>query len=218
MNRVNVLNFAALLAAIAVSTVLTGLLGVRDAGPVGAPSQPKGLQFVEDADGVRIPARPYARIVSGSTISDQVLVELVEPSRIVAVTKYTLEHGGKPWRYEGMTGIANARDLEAILQLEPDIVFVNAFADVRHLERMKDTGLTVFNLGAELTRQVGQTLRGFQTHSAVTAAVGQSVAELGRELVEKESEVPNTLQIRPGYRFHLLVNKEIAFRSPYRRR
>ena len=90
----------------------------------------------------------------------------------------------------------------------------------RHVARRIGAALllTVFNLGAELTRQAGQTARGFQTESAVTAAVGQSVAELGREMVEKESEVPNTLQIRPGYRFHVMVNKDIAFRSPYLRR
>jgi type IV secretion system protein VirB10 len=58
----------------------------------------------------------------------------------------------------------------------------------------------------------------FQTESAVTAAVGQSVAELGREMVEKESEVPNTLQIRPGYRFNVMVKRDIAFKSPYPRR
>jgi len=90
----------------------------------------------------------------------------------------------------------------------------------RHVARRIGAALllTVFNLGAELTRQAGQTLRGFQTQSAVTAAVGQSVAELGREMVEKESEVPNTIQIRPGYRFNVMVNKDIAFKSPYPRR
>ena len=90
----------------------------------------------------------------------------------------------------------------------------------RHVARRVGAALllTVFNLGAELTRQAGQTLRGFQTQSAVTAAVGQSVAELGREMVERESEVPNTLQIRPGYRFNVMVNKDIAFKAPYPRR
>ena len=90
----------------------------------------------------------------------------------------------------------------------------------RHVARRVGAALllTVFNLGAELTRRAGQTARGFQTESAVTAAVGQSVAELGREMVERESEVPNTLQIRPGYRFNVMVNKDIAFKSPYPRR
>jgi type IV secretion system protein VirB10 len=90
----------------------------------------------------------------------------------------------------------------------------------RHVARRIGAALllTVFNLGAELTRQAGQTARGFQTESAVTAAVGQSVAELGREMVEKESEVPNTLQIRPGYRFNVMVKRDIAFKSPYPRR
>ena len=76
----------------------------------------------------------------------------------------------------------------------------------------------VFNLAAEVMRRAGQTARGFHRDSAVTAAVGQSVAELGRQTVEKESEVPNTLEMRPGYRFHVMVRKDIAFRAPYPRR
>jgi type IV secretion system protein VirB10 len=37
-------------------------------------------------------------------------------------------------------------------------------------------------------------------------------------MVEREMDVPNTLEIRPGYRFNVMVNKDIAFQSPYRRR
>jgi iron complex transport system substrate-binding protein len=52
------------------------------------------------------------------------------------------------WRFEGKTGIRSSKDVEAIISLEPDIVFVNGFTDLRHLARMRDAGLNVFNLGA----------------------------------------------------------------------
>jgi type IV secretion system protein VirB10 len=90
----------------------------------------------------------------------------------------------------------------------------------RHVGRRIGAALmmTVFNLAFEVTRREGETPVGFQTQSAVTAAVGQSIAELGKQMVEREMDVPNTLEIRPGYRFNVMVNKDIAFESPYRRR
>jgi type IV secretion system protein VirB10 len=90
----------------------------------------------------------------------------------------------------------------------------------RHVGRRIGAALmmTVFNLAFEVTRREGETPVGFQTQSAVTAAVGQSIAELGKQMVEREMDVPNTLEIRPGYRFNVMVNKDIAFQSPYQRR
>lgn len=90
----------------------------------------------------------------------------------------------------------------------------------RHVGRRIGAALmmSVFNFAYEASRQQTQNTLGFQPQSAVTAAVGQSVAELGRQMVEREMDVPNTLEIRPGYRFNVMVNKDIAFQSPYRRR
>jgi type IV secretion system protein VirB10 len=90
----------------------------------------------------------------------------------------------------------------------------------RHVGRRIGAALmmTVFNLAYEATRRQSESPVGFQPQSAVTAAVGQSIAELGKQMVEREMDVPNTLEIRPGYRFNVMVNKDIAFQSPYRRR
>ena len=90
----------------------------------------------------------------------------------------------------------------------------------RHVGRRIGAALmmTVFNLAYEATRRQSEGPVGFQPESAVTAAVGQSIAELGKQMVEREMDVPNTLEIRPGYRFNVMVNKDIAFQSPYRRR
>lgn len=147
MRFVTTLNVVGLATALLVSAALTWSLGVREGVGARARLETERQAAVLDADGRQIPMRPYDRIVSASTIADQVLIELIEPDRIVAVTQYTLAHGRRPWRYEGKQGIENARDVETIIQLRPDLVFVNAFADVRHVERMRDAGLSVFNLG-----------------------------------------------------------------------
>ena len=90
----------------------------------------------------------------------------------------------------------------------------------RHVGRRIGAALmmTVFNFAYEATRRQSQSPVGFQPESAVTAALGQSISELGKQMVEREMDVPNTLEIRPGYRFNVMVNKDIAFQSPYRRR
>ena len=147
MSGMNTVNALGLAAAITASAMLTGLLGMR-APEVGTVElDPEGRAFVQDATGTWVPVHPYARIVSASTIADQVLVRLIEQSRVLAVSNHTLRHGDEPWRYEGKLGVGTANDIETILQLRPDIVFVNGFADVRHLQRLEEAGVTVFNLG-----------------------------------------------------------------------
>jgi iron complex transport system substrate-binding protein len=176
MKAVSSLNALLLLLAVASSMVLTWALGVRDRAPSTAAVLQEQV-FVRDFEGVEVPVREYRRIASVSTIADEVLVDIIEPSRLVAVTRYTLESGRRPWRFEGKTGIATSKDVEAIVALEPDIVFVNGFTDVRHLARLRDAGLTVFNLGpmyglATLLPNIEQ----------ISTVVG--VRDRGRELAE----------------------------------
>lgn len=87
----------------------------------------------------------------------------------------------------------------------------------RHIGRRIGSAMlvTAFNVGYELSRRQnqGSTLAG--TESAVSSAVGEGIAELGREMIQKEMDVPSTLRIRPGYRFQIMVQKDIPFEAPY---
>mgnify|MGYP001821877666 FL=1 len=148
MRAVSALNALLLVVALTTSLALTWVVAVRDAGSSTRDGVPVEPNVVRDSEGVDVPVRSYRRIASVSTIADEVLVDIVEPSRLVAVTRHTLESGDRPWRFEGKTGIRTSKDVEAIIALEPDIVFVNGFTDLRHLARMRDAGLNVFNLGA----------------------------------------------------------------------
>jgi iron complex transport system substrate-binding protein len=127
--------------------LLTGvLLTAVVSGSEAAPDAAIQSGTVEDATGARIPIREYARIVSTSIVADQVLVELIEPDRLVAVSRHTLR--ARPSAtYDDKIGVERARDIETIIELRPDIVFVNSFVDRRHVARLKDAGLNVFDLG-----------------------------------------------------------------------
>lgn len=50
---------------------------------------------------------------------------------------------------------------------------------------------------------------------AVHRGVGEEIVRLGTDMARQEAQVPPTLEIRPGYRFSVMVNKDIVFRGPY---
>ena len=129
-------------AAILAGVLLTGGVAKRD----GATGSNDASRSVEDASGVRVSVRDYVRIVSTSTIADQVLDELVDPSRVLAVSAHTLR-GPTSERYSGKIGVERASDIETIIELRPDIVFINSFVDERQVERLRNAGLRMFNLG-----------------------------------------------------------------------
>ena len=140
MSGINRINGALLIGAMLTSAALTGAVSRQVPSDRGAP------RTVEDARGKPIPVRDYGRIVSTSTIADQVLVEIIEPSRLLAVSGHTLRTQTSPI-YENKIGVERARDIEAIIELRPDIVFINNFVDRRHVARLEDAGLNVFDLG-----------------------------------------------------------------------
>ncbi len=142
MKRFNEVNAALLVAALILGAVLTGAVSKR------APLDDRDgdVRTVEDAAGERIAVREYARIVSTSTIADQVLIEIIEPNRLLAVSGHTLRTQ-ESRAYQDKIGVERARDIETIIELRPDIVFINNFIDRRQVERLKDAGLNVFDMG-----------------------------------------------------------------------
>ena len=141
MSRANQLNSSLLLVAILAGFALTRAVSSTGPGHEDPPSR-----RVEDSTGASIPVRDYRRIVSTSTIADQVLRRLVEPHRVLAVSAHTLRTATTA-AYADKIGVEQAGDIETIIELRPDIVFINNFVDRRHVERFKDAGLNVFDLG-----------------------------------------------------------------------
>lgn len=182
MRHANLINAAMLVAAVVTGAALTGLVSKR-----AEPEAPGPV--VEDAIGTRIPVREYSRIVSTSIVADRVLVELVDPGRLLAVSGHTLrtQDSGS---YQGKIGVERARDIETIIELRPDIVFVNNFVDRRHVERFTDAGLKVFDLGAmEGLGTLLPNIRQLATVLGVPDRGAALIADLRRELAEVSADL-----------------------------
>lgn len=180
-------NAVLLLVAMAAGLLLTGAVAKRN--PAHEPSAVSAT--VEDATGGHVAVRQYVRIVSTSTIADQVLVELVDPRRLLAVSAHTLRGPDGPV-YRDKIGVERARDIETIIELRPDIVFINSFVDERQIERLRNAGLTVFNLG--VMRGVETLLMNIRQISAVLD-VPQKGEALAGELMRGLREVSATLPV-----------------------
>ena len=118
------------------------------------------LGSVVDATGTPVPVGRYLRIASATTIGDQVLDAIVEPTRLIAITGESLRTSETPWRHAGRAVIHDLSDLETILALRPDLVVVANVAEARRVARLREAGLEVFDIGeASGVRALTHTMR-----------------------------------------------------------
>ena len=168
----DLLNGGVLLLALALA--ITGAVWqgeeVEGAGPtvVSAPPPPEGATELTDARGVVVPVADYQRIVSLNTVADHLLLELVEPARLVGVTGWTATRHPEAWRFGGRAQVASSDQLEQLIELEPDLVVVSKFADENLMARLREAGILVFDLGE--TRGVSTTLPNIRTLAALLQA------------------------------------------------
>jgi len=102
----------------------------------------------EEGKDSALPAQHYRRIASASPVADELLLELCEPDRIVAFTGYNQREGFRNYRYQGKGTIELITDVEQILTLEPDLVLAHNLTDPRHVERLREAGIRVFDFGS----------------------------------------------------------------------
>ncbi len=187
MTRTSWINAAGVLVAI-----MSGLLGLGLAGEgrsVAPPmpfaedtslpivTLPNGERALRDASGALIPLREYSRVVSASTISDALLLEFAAPSQIAAFTQYSIENEVFGYRYTDRPQVDSLKNMEALLALEPDLLLVSTMSSGARLERLRETGLTIFSLGE--MRGVDSFLRNAR---AIAALLGRP--ELGAMYAE----------------------------------
>lgn len=106
-----------------------------------------GTRALKDVDGTPAPLVDYQRIASGSTISDPVLLELCDPTRVAAFTTYSGSSSLEGYRYAGKPQVAALKDIEAIVALKPDLLLLNTHVAIAKVQRLREAGITVFNLG-----------------------------------------------------------------------
>ena len=62
----------------------------------------------------------------------------------------------------------------------------------------------------------GSTLSQQRAGDVMSAAVGQQLGQVTAEMIRKNMNTSPTLEIRPGYRFNVIVTKDMTFRTAYR--
>jgi iron complex transport system substrate-binding protein len=97
---------------------------------------------------VTLTARPI-HIVSVTLGTDEILLSLVDPARIVAITANALdsEQSNIVEQAKRISVRLTTADPETIIALRPDLVFVASYTDAGVIKQLKDAGLTVFVLG-----------------------------------------------------------------------
>ena len=103
------------------------------------------LTLVDDAgDPVALAAAPV-RIVSQTLASDEILLSLVDVSRMAAVTTFAVDD-----QISNVADLAAAvprkltQNVEAIISLRPDLVIAANWSDPGLVKQMKDAGLAVY--------------------------------------------------------------------------
>lgn len=191
----DVSNLALLVAAVTLAGGLAWSVGPSlpqgaDHGNTDEPLAPRVME-VTDARGVVVPVGPYERILSLNTVSDYLLLDLVEPGRLVGITEYVRTSHPERWRFGDRVGVQSSSELELVLSLEPDLVVVSPFADESYMARVRESGARVFDLGETLgvdrTREMIRTLGTLLGLSERAAALE---ARLVSQLVALEAAVP----------------------------
>ena len=49
----------------------------------------------------------------------------------------------------------------------------------------------------------------------MSQALGQQLGDAAAQLINKNMNIAPTLEIRPGYRFNVIVTKDMTFTRPY---
>lgn len=126
---------------------------------------------VFDSAGARIPVRRYQRIVSSSIVADRLLLELVEPERLISFSPYTTPQSPVAHLFGNRPRVDARGDVERVLGLHPDLLVVNEIVDPSRIVPLRRAGLTVIDLGP---------MRGIRTLRANITLLATAVGERAR--------------------------------------
>lgn len=108
---------------------------------------PSGERGVVDANGYVVPVRHYTRIASASSLADELLLALVEPERIHALSEYGREHSAEAHLYGARLPIVGMQQFELLVEQRVDLLLLNHLRSHAELTRLREAGIQVFNLG-----------------------------------------------------------------------
>lgn len=75
--------------------------------------------------------------------------------------------------------------------------------------------MSFISAGMQLSQPDNSNSDSEDASTTLSASLGQQLGQVSTEMTRKNLKIQPTLEIRPGYRFNIMVNKDIAFQQPY---
>lgn len=115
--------------------------------PASRQDQQAYPEFVVDARKQEVKTGAYQRIVSLDPEASRLILSLVSSSRLLAVSSYV--KNAHPWgfRFGDVETIEKSTQIDRILELSPDLVFVSPLSDAGTVARLRSLGIAVYDLG-----------------------------------------------------------------------
>jgi iron complex transport system substrate-binding protein len=185
------------------------------AEPVGEPEVETESAFpVTVVDGlgteVTIEAAPQ-RIVSMTLGTDELLLDLVGPERLAAVTYLaadatTSNIAGRPELAEIEAVVEPNPSPEQIIALEPDLVFVASFTEATVIEQLRGAGLPVFAVSffssieamQDNILTIGEVVGEAAGAEAIVAQMDAQLAQIEQALEPAGDALPGVLYLSTG--------------------
>ena len=169
-----------ILAAVLFGLATLGATGVDETAAADAPADSGYPITVTDDTGadITLEAKP-SRIVSLTVFTDDILLDMVDIERIVAVTSFAEDESIS--NVAGRVGAIEhkiALNVEIVLSLRPDIVFVANWSEADKVQQLRDAGINVFLLESGLTVERIQ-----EQITTVASVLGEE--ESGKKLVDE---------------------------------
>jgi iron complex transport system substrate-binding protein len=155
---VEALNWGAVLLAL-LASAYSALRGAAPSSTRGASAPSRALPSMQlpvpngpdqsalpDATGTLIPLLHYHRIASASSLADPLVLALTAPDDVVAFSARAAD-ARDAYRYSGKPHVDATHRSEDLLALAPDLVLINSLGDFAAVQRLREAGLTVFDLG-----------------------------------------------------------------------
>ncbi|HML31796.1 ABC transporter substrate-binding protein [Sporomusa sphaeroides] len=181
-----------ILAVVGLVLLITG--GCTGSNSINPPGTDSGSGSYELADStgyvVRLPQKPQ-RIVSLSISGDEILMALVAPRRIAALT-YLADDGGISNIVEQAKAIPGKvrGNAESVIPTQPDLVLMPDWYPAEFTQTLRDAGLTVYVYKTPDTiEEVKQSVRQIARVVREEEAGEQVVADMDRQLTQTSDRV-----------------------------
>lgn len=162
---------------------------------IDTPASGRGGYSVVDATKTRLDfEHKPQRIVSLGLSADEVLLDMVEPDRIAALTYLADDAGISPAADKAVRvkGRVQSGSLESVLAQKPDLVLVPNWTDLNFVELLRGAGVNVYVYKTPTTvKEIKQTICELSNVVDERVAGGKIVAGMEKELAFVRAKVGN---------------------------